>query len=64
MTIDFIVILVKIHIFSYFKKCTYMYIAFDDIQTLTITILQKKKKWKIDLFYERKLSKCTCLFTL
>lgn len=64
MTIDFIVILVKIHIFSYFKKCTYMYIAFEDVKKLTITILQKKKKRKIDLFYERKLSKCTCLFTL
>lgn len=46
MTIDFIVILVKIHIFSYFRKCTNMYITFDDIQKLTITILQKKKKGK------------------
>lgn len=64
MTIDFIVILVKIHIFSYFRKYTNMYITFDDIQKLTITILQMKKKWKIDLFYERKLSKYTCLFTL
>lgn len=62
MTIDFIVILVKI--FSYFRKYTNMYITFDDIQKLTITILQMKKKWKIDLFYERKLSKYTCLFTL
>lgn len=43
MTIDFIVILVKIHIFSYFRKCTNMYITFDDIQKLTITILQMKK---------------------
>lgn len=39
-----------------------MYITFDDIQKLAITILQMKKKWKIDLFYERKLSKCTCLY--
>lgn len=62
MTIDFIVILVKI--FSYFRKYANMYITFDDIQKLTITILQMKKKWKIDLFYERKLSKYTCLFTL
>lgn len=44
MTIDFIVILVKIHIFSYFRKYTNMYITFDDIQKLTITILQMKKK--------------------
>lgn len=43
MTIDFIVILVKIHIFSYFRKYTNMYITFDDIQKLTITILQMKK---------------------
>lgn len=43
MTIDFIVTLVKIHIFSYFRKYTNMYITFDDIQKLTITILQMKK---------------------
>lgn len=62
MTIDFIVILVKI--FSYFKKYTNMYITFDDIQKLTITILQMKKKMENRFILRKKIVKIYMPFYL
>lgn len=64
MTIDFIVILVKIHIFSYFRKYTNMYITFDDIQKLTITILQMKKKMENRFILRKKIVKIYMPFYL